>query len=362
MSKLSTALGLLFSNPIRLIKKIQLEFSAPSTSLTSVLRRLYCLCVPGKMEVSSGNAGRLLFVYDTLLNPVTFDFLHYLYFADWLRRRSGYTQLDLLLVYRSRLEVSREESYIAAVGADNIYWRLTNLIVPLSRLFSSVGRIYVVDEQQAFELAKNYRNVHPEGYSYSSPKSAVVKLNDPDLTFFPALTVSDTARKIIEAYFPASDARRIVTITLRSYDYIAVRNSDIASWVAFASQLDSTKFRVVFVPDASAGGVATFADIGNFEIFDSACWNIELRAGLYQRAWINMGVACGPLAISGLLEGTRTVMIDRSLDYPTDYLASILSVGVTPGERIGFYNSSCHFVLGKDNKETISKLFDFYAQ
>lgn len=252
---------------------------------------------------------------------------------------------------------------MVAVSNDNINWRLTNMIVPLSRLFSSVGRIYIVDAEEAFEIVKGYHSVHPEGYGYASPKTAVVRLDASGLNYLPALTISDTAQEIIEAYFPLTDSRRIVTITLRSYDYIPARNSDIASWVAFAGELDPLKYRVVFVPDASMHGVATFGQIDTFEVFDSACWNIELRAALYQRAWMNMGVACGPLGISGLMEKVHTVMIDRSLDYPAHYLAGICShTGVIPGEKPNFYSNSCHFYLGKDDKETILKIFNEYAK
>jgi hypothetical protein len=247
---------------------------------------------------------------------------------------------------------------LAAVGRDGFSWRITNLLVPLSKLFTSLSRIYVVDQGEAFEIVKGYGSVHPEGYGYASPKTAVGRLDTPDLRYFPTITIPETAREIVEAYFPAADVRRIVTITLRTYNYISVRNSDIASWVEFARELDSSKYRVIFIPDASMHGVSTFRSIDGFEIFDAACWNVVLRAALYARAWMNMGVASGPLVISALMENVLTIMIDRSLDYPSDFLEHIRSsTGITPGERLRFYSKSCHFYLGKDNKETIRKLF-----
>lgn len=364
MKKLWRALKLLFLNPKRFVNRVQQKFLAPSNWLARALRRIYCLFVPNRSILSNGNDDRLLFVYDTLLNPVTFDFLHYMYYADWLRRRAGKAHIDILLVSRSNLANSREESYVAAVGSDNIDWRLTNLIIPLSRLFTSVGGVYILDQKEGFEVVKRYRSVHPEGYGYASPKTAIVRLVDvPGLNYLPVLTVCDTARKIVEAYFPVADNRRIVTITLRTYDYMSSRNSDVASWVDFASELDPLKYRVIFVPDASMHGVATFVNINKFEIFDSACWNIELRAALYQRAWMNMGVACGPLAISGLMEKVCTVMIDHPLNYPAAYLEGWRASGSVPaGKRPSFYSNSCRFYLGKDNKETILKLFNEYAE
>jgi hypothetical protein len=355
------AVELIFSNPKRFISKAQHEFVAPNYWLTSVIRRLYCKLLPNRPEPSKAKDDRILFVYDTLLNPVTFDFVHYLYYAELLRRRSGKAHIDILLVSRSNLETSREETYIAAVGDDNIIWRLSNLIVPLTRLFSSVGRIFIVDKDEAFEIVKSYRDVYPKGYSYSTPKTAIVSLDTPGLFYFPVLTISDNARKIVEAYFPKSDGRKIVTITLRTYNYITARNSDIASWVKFAGEIDPLKYRVVFIPDASRDGVETFRQINEFEIFDSACWNIELRAALYQHAWMNMGVACGPLEISGLMDKVWTVVIDRSSDYPKDYLQNLYCNGLVQGQAPNFFSKTCRFYLGKDDSETILNIFNFYT-
>lgn len=95
MSKLSRAVKLVFSNPKRFVSKLKHEFSAPSNSLTSAVRKFYSMFVPNKPALSGGNGDRLLFVYDTLLNPVTFDFLHYLYYADLLRWQSGKTHIDI---------------------------------------------------------------------------------------------------------------------------------------------------------------------------------------------------------------------------------------------------------------------------
>jgi hypothetical protein len=358
MKKLRMMAGLLLSNPANFIGRVQRRFQAPSDPFTAALRRLYCAVVPNKVASLQGNPDRYLFVYDTPSSPLTFDFLHYLYVAESQRRQAGKAHLDVLIVARSNLSDAEDGSWVAAIGRDGLSWRITNLLVPLCRLFPSVDRIHIVGPEAAFEIVKGYGSVHPEGYSYATPKSAVARLDAPGLSFSPALTIPATARETVEAYFPLADTRRIVTITLRTYDFISVRNSDIAAWVEFARELDPALYRVVFIPDASTQGIATFPSLRPFEIFDAGCWNVALRAALYARAWMNMGVACGPLVLSGLMGHVLTIMIDRSLDYPAEYLAIIrANTGVIPGERPNFYSSSCHFHLGKDDRETIRKLF-----
>ena len=69
-----------------------------------------------------------------------------------------------------------------------------------------------------------------------------------------------------------------------------------------------------------------------------------------------MGVACGPLVISGLMENVWTIMIDRTLDYPKDYAKNLVSHGHYPGKVPIFYSKHCHYHLGKDDKQTILDL------
>lgn len=361
MKRAMSAVRLAISDPRRFLGRLRNEFASPSTLIARTLRRLYYTIAPGVAQRPGRNGERLLFVYDTASSPITFDFLHYLYYANWLRMQRGKTHVDILVVSRQDLLTSREQSYVSAVGHDNMNWRLTNLLVALSRLFPAVGRVYIVEPLKAFELVQSYECVHPQGYGISNPVSAIVRLDEPGLDFRPVLRASATACEIVESYFPTADARKIVTITLRNYDYVSVRNSDVDAWVSFASSIDPAQYRVIFIPDASVHGVKTREQIKSFEVFDSACWNMELRAALYQRAWMNMGVACGPLAISGLMDKVWTVMIDRSLDYPADYLEGIGSrTGVLPGARPAFYSSTCRFYLGRDDKQTILKLFNEY--
>lgn len=353
---------LAFSNPKRFVRRVHNEVLAPSGRLGRTARAIYCRIIPNRSPWSGGSQDHLLFVYDSLPSPVTFDFLHYLYYADWLRSELGRAHLDVLVVVRKNVSASREERYMAAIGADNLEWRVANIIMPLCRLFSSVGRVYVVEPEQAFEIVEGYHHVHPQGYAYASPNSAASRLDAPGMGFRPALTVSETARSVVDAYFPREERRRIVSITLRNYGYLAARNSNISAWAQFANGLDPSKYRAVFIPDASSQGVATLRDLAGCEVFEPACWNVELRAALYQRAWMNMGVVSGPLTISCLMEAVLTVMIYNPASFPADYLDLFRQqTGIVPGQRPLFYSPGCRFYHGADDRDTIQKVFDEYA-
>ena len=187
-------------------------------------------------------------------------------------------------------------------------------------------------------------------------------MDAPDFDWSGTLNCSNTAKGVINEYFPTTDSRKIVSITLRNYNHIPVRNSDVKSWVAFAQSLDPLKYRVIFIPDASVDGVRTFEEIGSCEMFDLASWNLDFRAALYSRSWLNMGVACGPLAISALMKNVRTIVIDRSLDYPSDYYeACYRNTGRKLGVPNSFDSKSFYLFLGKDTKDYILKLFNEFV-
>lgn len=77
---------------------------------------------------------------------------------------------------------------------------------------------------------------------------------------------------------------------------------------------------------------------------------------------MNIGVACGPLVISALTDNVRTVMIDRTLDYPKAYAENLISAGHFPGKVPNFYSKYCRYHLGKDDTATIISVFEKYSQ
>ena len=98
MSKLSTAIRLLLTDPKHFSHRVHNEFLAPTTWLSVCLRGIYSIVVNNKLASSHNNDDRLLFVYDTLLNPTTFDFIHHLCFVEWMRQESGKIHIDVLVV------------------------------------------------------------------------------------------------------------------------------------------------------------------------------------------------------------------------------------------------------------------------
>lgn len=341
---------LLMRDPAKFFRRLRLEFDAPSTKIFSSIKKIH--------SSFGGGNNKLLFIYDTLLNPITFDFVHYLYLSECLRSRLGCSNIDVLIVNRDNFDINREERYSKVVSNENIKWRIANIIFPVTRLFPKVSQIFFLNPFEVDSIISNYSHIYPKGYNYYSPKKADSRLDSEVFIPYDPIRVSDTAKSVIDSYFPIAEKRKIITVTLRSYGYIEVRNSNLSAWLNFAKSLDKTKYRIVFIPDASPKGITSIEDLLVFDVFDAAAWNLELRAAIYSRAWMNMGVTCGPLSISGIMAKPITIMIDRIFDCPADYREGIAADwGITPGEKPKFYSENCYFYPGKDDLETILEIF-----
>src|SRR5262249_931890 len=80
----------------------------------------------------------------------------------------------------------------------------------------------------------------------------------------------------------ASPERRLVTVTLRDYDYMPARNSNIEAWTAFARGLDPHLYLAVIVPDTDHTIAGLPAGLADFVLLPEAAWSVGLRMALYQ--------------------------------------------------------------------------------
>jgi hypothetical protein len=91
--------------------------------------------------------------------------------------------------------------------------------------------------------------------------------------------------------------QELVVITLRNHPGGPARNSDLASWIAFANSLDAARFCPVFVPDTLDALSVGESQYGGHAVFPVAAHNMGLRAALYEAAYLNLFVSNGPASI-----------------------------------------------------------------
>src|SRR5207247_3732084 len=102
---------------------------------------------------------------------------------------------------------------------------------------------------------------------------------------------------------------RLITITLRDYEFMPARNSNVEAWAAFARRLDPNTYLPVFVLDTERTLDPVPTSIEKFDVLREASWNVGLRMALYESAWLNLGVNTGPLFMCAMNERTRLLVV-----------------------------------------------------
>jgi hypothetical protein len=268
---------------------------------------------PNPAAAGGGPPEVLYAFYDLGVAPITFDFLWFLVGAELERQRCGCTSIHAVIVPGPRAGVRKEDPELEnrldpiTRGA-----RINAILTPACALLPSLSGVTVASSRaQADQLvALAGAAVFPARYEPSFPcypgPQEPLRVAREEGARIAVLRATATDLRAVDAWLAAYRVGpRLVTITLRSYDYAPARNSNIAAWAGFAHSLDPARFSVVFVPDTAQciGGLPT--ELRDFVVFGEAAMVVGLRMALYQRAFLNLGVNTGPMGLCWLNDQTR---------------------------------------------------------
>jgi hypothetical protein len=287
-------------------QRLRREVVVPTTPATEAVRDRLAT-VHGWVRRSAGACADDLLpaVYDLDVNPITFDFSWFLIGAEMAARHAGKAGFRLIVVPGTR-DGLREEiaEYDRLVDATNRRWRIDNLLLPLAGLSPACNAVVVCASRAEAEVhiaaAKalyppHYSTLFPRAFDYAD----FVKIADRP-GCFSGLKAPLQGRRYLEDWLDRHvRGRRLITATLRSYNYQPSRNSDLAAWSRFLRNLDRSLYAPVIVPDTNQAfeQMAEFVDV---PAMGEAAWNIGLRMALYEMAYANLFVNNGPATLAQL--------------------------------------------------------------
>jgi len=98
--------------------------------------------------------------------------------------------------------------------------------------------------------------------------------------------------------------------------------------------------------------------IQGFAVFREVAWNLGLRMALYERAWLNLGVNNGPMALCWLNERTRYITFKiLTPGVAGSTVAFNRSRGFEPNESLPFATPFQKWVWEEDTPEVIEREF-----
>lgn len=239
---------------------------------------------------------------------MTYNVFEFLELAEHELIFKGCSSAEIVVLTSSRnfLSVYETTEYAKTFGSASREWRLWNIIIPAISLYPYFKKISITKDRTKVSEYKRDVIIFPENYHPSLIKEIDVKklythyLISPDK--LRGITVPFAAKeqigKFIEKY--KLNQSKIVTVTIRAQQYDPARNTNLEAWNDLATWLDSHKFKLVVVPDADSLYSIPYERYANLSplIKKEFCFNIQLRAALYETAFINFFVNNGPSILS----------------------------------------------------------------
>jgi hypothetical protein len=287
--------------------RLRMEIRNPTKQFSKTLIDLFLGARKkiGKLFKKEINDELLYFIYDLEICDITYSFAFMLVDAEFeakKQRKKGFVVVIVPRSTSSRPDLSFVE-YDSVVDDHSKLWRLQNIIMPLIPLSPFCRGSYVLPRREdVFKFVKNHE-VYPylyDGVNLRAPEDSALrygKLDRPNLV--EGLRALPQGLRYVQDWLLVNRIHTpIVTITIRSSPFDVARNSDIEAWSKFASYLLVSGYHAVIVPDTDNAFFKESAFEGA-SFFRECCWNMGLRAAIYETAFLNFFVpnGCGALAV-----------------------------------------------------------------
>jgi hypothetical protein len=298
-----------------LVARILEECGIPARRTQHVLGGLRRRLTRRLLERESGlvtTRDRTLFaIYDLEYMPISYDVLWFLVWADLERRRLGMDHVHLVFVPVADFEALRgPPGYDSVIDANSREWRFENICERApSLLQASSGLITCRTRDQLHALEIVIRHQVPNLLAPPSADFLQLVYRDVIQHLAPGseergLRASNQGLTYARGWLKkAAAGRHPIVITLRQYGFEEARNSSLPDWARFVAALDQ-RYCAIIVPDTDRA-FEPYDEFKSAHVFREAAWNIGLRAALYELAYLNLFVNCGPASLCILNPRTR---------------------------------------------------------
>jgi len=360
-----------------ILRRLLVEAEAPSTLpgrfLHCLARQLLRLVhFPGRTLRGWIDAGAehsqdtLTAFYDLKVSPITFDFLWFLVGADVLRREIGLSRIHVVIVPGPHEGLRREEpTYEKTVDLEARRWRVHNILVGAAPLLPSCSTLSILGSRDEAVFLRNRigHRVYPRLYEPElpiphHPRDTLDAARQQPRQIGVLRATVQGLRYVDRWLSIRSKGRRVLTITLRDYDFGRDRSSNTPAWAEFCRRLDETRYFPVFVLDTEKTLEHLSPLLHGFSHFPETSWNLGLRMALYERAWLNLGVNNGPMGLCWLNDRTRYLtfkMVTPSVPQATS--KAFVGLGFEPDQSLPFATPLQRWVFEDDSLDVIERHF-----
>jgi len=256
-----------------------------------------------ELGIQKQDASEILYAfYDLALNPSTYDSAVFAARAEMARQRLRKKWIHFIIV-PSLIEGGRPGDKQRYGGLQHIKWRQDSVVVSIFKVLEHcVACSQLAHRGEVFAMFEGVECTFPEAYHPENPTddhrlidaiSDCVAGGDPYCFKPPSI-----ARKHTQHWLNKfQNGRKLLTLTLREYDYLTERNADLIAWQRFFSKLDSKEYCIVIIRDTDKMYHEYPEPLKEYKSFPAASLDVRFRLALYEQAYINLTVTTGPSSL-----------------------------------------------------------------
>jgi hypothetical protein len=299
-------------------------------------------------------------VYDLNANPISYDFAYFLASAEVFARKNKKNTFIVLFVPQSEY-CSIDEEYRSVIDQESMKWRFENIILPLMNIYPAcIGHSILPKRSDTSEAIKG-KLLYPELFSERFPRCDYYPEVYASKNKFLGFSASIQGKRYIDSWKKINKiSGKIITITLRQYNYERIRNSNIDEWVKFAQFIREKGFTTVFIPDTDASFIHD-PRFDDFIVFDAPCWNLGIRMALYEGVDLNFFATNGVNAIAILNRKVASIIMKSIVPGSKQATAEVyIERGISVGQKTyDLFEDQFQILSWKDDtSENIRKEFD----
>lgn len=352
------------------------EIRAPETSLgrfinTSFRKASYILrYLPSFKSKSTLSNTSLLAIYDTCIEPITFDFLYFLAAAEIQRKKLRLKQIHLIcLSTKEGSDRQLAEDYEKIISATARRERIINILLPAAWLMPSVSNIELLtDRQECHTRLHSWKSAHifPTDFNVTMHKSCMIdcylmvnKSHDISVASYRARPES---LNYVNGWLERRNIqKKAISFTLRNYDYNPSRNSNLEAWAEFAAYLQDKGYAPVIIPDTQNMDGKLPKTLAKCYTMREAAWNLGLRLALYESCFVNFSVSSGPAFLFLLDEKVRGIMVKITTpNVPQNEVEYIAAQGFPVNKQLPYTHQFQKRVWKDDNFKILVEEFEMF--
>ena len=285
-----------------------------------IINFLHCIYYFKNINFKKFKQDKTILIYDLRCNPITFDFINYIFYVFCsLKARKKSINFDLILYLPKNYKIIpfEDENYSKFISSEDIFSRIYNLILPLAKSFSFIKKIDLIYEKNLLlKRIREYNIIYPRNYN---PTYFIIRPFDSlkctkyfyanNLSPKQYLIVNEKVDKKNKKLLQTLNGSKFITLTLRDYGFLPQRNIkqiDIDKISLVAKKLGA---KLILVPD-DIKKISSYKISKEVVLCELARKDINTRITIYAKSILNIFPPCGPALVSFFSKNPKTIILN----------------------------------------------------